>query len=84
MIRQTKITLYKPRIIDTGEIVINNKVDKSISSTVRFLPLGEAIASRAVFVAVSESDGQAGGNTFWSQINNSKTVRDRPYISIGS
>ena len=28
------------------------------------LPLDEAIASRAVFVAVSELDGQAGGNAF--------------------
>ena len=30
----------------------------------RFLPLNEALASRAVFVIVSGSDGQVDGNTF--------------------
>ena len=47
-----------------------------------FLPLDEAISSRAVFVIVSGSDGQA--ERFWSQLNNSKTVRDMPYMSMGS
>ena len=37
------------------------------------LPLDEAIASRAVFVIVSASDGRADGRKrFWSQLNNSK------------
>ena len=40
-----------------------------------YLPLDKAIASRAVFVIVSESDGW---KIFCSQLNNSKTVRDRP------
>ena len=46
-----------------------------------FLPLDEVVASRAVFVIVSRSDGR---KRFWSQLNNSKTVRDRPYVSIRS
>ena len=33
-------------------------------ASLTFLPLDEAIASRAVFVIVSGSDGQAGGNAF--------------------
>ena len=38
-----------------------------------FLPLDEAIASRAVSVIVSGSDGRADGRKrFWSQLNNSK------------
>ena len=49
------------------------------------MPLDEAIASRAVFVIVSGSDGRTGGRKrFWSQLNNSKTVIDRSYVSIGS
>ena len=41
----------------------------------------EAIASRAVFVIVSRAGGR---KRFWSQLNNSKTVRDRPYVSMRS
>ena len=49
------------------------------------LPLDEAIASRAVFAIVSGSGWQTGGRKrFWSQLNNSNTVRDRPYVSMGS
>ena len=44
------------------------------------MSLDKAIASRAVFVVVSRSDG----NAFESQLNNLKTVRDRPYVSMGS
>ena len=40
-----------------------------------FYPLDEAIASRALFVAVSGSDGR---KRFWCRLNNSKTVSDRP------
>ena len=43
-----------------------------------FLPLDEAIASRAVFVIIFESGGR---KCFWSQPNNSKTVRDRPCVN---
>ena len=48
-----------------------------------FLPLDKAIASRAVFVIVSQAGGK---KSFWSQLNNSKKrVRDRPYdVSMGS
>ena len=47
--------------------------------TVRFLPLDEAIASRSVFVIIPGSDRQVDGRQrFWIQLNNSKTVRDRP------
>ena len=54
-------------------------------TAIAFLPLDEAIASRAVFVIASGSDGRTGGRKrYWSQLNNSKTVRDRPYVSIGS
>ena len=50
-----------------------------------FLPLDEAIASRAVVVIVSGSDGRTGGRKhFWNQLNNSKTVRYRPDVSMGS
>ena len=43
------------------------------------LPLDEAIASTAIFVCASD-----GRKRFWSQLNNSKTVRDRPYVSWGA
>ena len=47
-----------------------------------FLPFDEAIASRgAVFVIVSGSDWR---KLVWSQLNNLKTVTDRPYVSMGS
>ena len=42
------------------------------------LPLDEALASRTVFVIVS------GRKCFWSQLNNSKTVTDGPYMLMGS
>ena len=42
-------------------------------SSASFLPLDEAIASRAVLVVVSGSDVRADGRKrFWSQLNNSK------------
>ena len=42
------------------------------------LPLDEAMASRAVFVIASWSDGRVEGRKrFWSQLNNPKAVRDR-------
>ena len=52
-------------------------------SVLRFqcLPLDEAIVSIAVFVIVSGSDGR---KRFRGQLNNSKTVRDIPYVSMGS
>ena len=47
------------------------------------MPLDEA--SIAVFVIVSGSDGRADGRKrFWSQLNSSKTVRVRPYMSMGA
>ena len=46
----------------------------------QFLPLDVAVASRAVFVIVS---GSGGRERFWSQLNNSKTVRDRPCVNRG-
>ena len=36
------------------------------SSTADFLPLGEAVASRVIFVIVSVSNGRTGGNAFGS------------------
>ena len=45
-----------------------------------FLQLDEAVASRAAFVIVSGVDGQ---KRFWSQLNISKTVRDRLYVTMG-
>ena len=52
----------------------------------QFVPLDEAIVSRAVFVIVPESARRADGrrSRFWSQLNYSKTVRDRSSVSIGS
>ena len=41
-----------------------------------YLPLDEAIASRAVFVNVSGSDGRAGRKRVWGQLTNFKMVRD--------
>ena len=55
-----------------------SKVPIVISS---FLPLDEVIVSRAVFVIVFGSDGR---KHLWSQLNNPKTVRDRPYVSMGN
>ena len=46
-----------------------------------FLPLDEAVASRAVIVIVSGSDGNV---FFLSQLDDSKTVRAKPYVSMGS
>ena len=51
-------------------------------STQAFFSLDEAIASRAVFVIASGSDGRT-ETLFWSQLNNTKTVSDRPYVSLG-
>ena len=47
------------------------------------LLLGEAVASSAVFVIVSESNGRASGwaETLWSQLNFSKTARDKPCVN---
>ena len=50
----------------------------SIHVTLPFLSLDEAIASWAVFVIVSGSDGQADERT------ETLLVRDRPYVSMGS
>ena len=56
----------------------NNVVRRPI--TLASLPLDEAVASRAVFAIVSRSSRQAiGRKRFWSQLNNSQTVRDRPF-----
>ena len=64
----------------------NNTADSHSLNTLvirlAFLLLNKAIASRAVIVIVSDSDG--GQKRFCSQLNNSKTVRDRPYASVGS
>ena len=52
-------------------------------SNLRFLSVllfDEAIASRVVFV-ISRADGQ---RRFWNQLNNSKTISARPYVSMGS
>ena len=40
----------------------------------------KAIASIVVIVVVFRSDGKR----FWSQLDNSNTVGDRPYVSIGA
>ena len=48
------------------------------------MPLDDAIACKAVFVIVSASDGRTGGRTSsWSQLNNSKMIRDRLNVSMG-
>ena len=44
--------------------LLNNVVTISISKHRIFLPLYEVLASRAVFVIVSGSDGWAGRNVF--------------------
>ena len=49
------------------------------------LPLDEVIASKAILVIVSGLDGRTDGRKrFWNHLNNSKTVRDRQYVSMGS
>ena len=45
------------------------------------LPVDDAIASRVVIVIVSGSEGR---KRFGRQLNISKTVRDRPHVSMGS
>ena len=57
--------------------------DKGVTLVLGFLPLDEAVAFRAVFAIVSGSDGGGGRERFRRQLNNHKTVRDRPYVSIG-
>ena len=47
---------------------------------IQLLPLDEAVASRVVTVIIYRSDGW---KRLWSQQNNSKMVRDIPYVSIG-
>ena len=55
-----------------------------------FLPLDEAITSRAVIAIVPGSaDGRANGRTdgrkrLWSQISTSRTVIGEPKVSMGS
>ena len=51
----------------------------------QFLPLDEAVASRAVFFIVSGSEGRTGRRKrFWSQLYNSKNGKKyRPYVSMG-
>ena len=44
-----------------------------------FLSLDEAIASRAAFASYP---GRTGGNAFGVKLNDTKTVRDRPYVSM--
>ena len=46
-----------------------------------FLAIDEAIASRVVIVIMSGSDGQA---EMLLELNNSKPVIDRQYVSIGN
>ena len=58
-----------------------NQCSSRLIENMAFLPLDEAVASRAVFVIVSGADGLTG---LWGQLNNSKTVRDIPYVSVGS
>ena len=61
-------------------IVLGTGVDVVIRFVVViFIVHDEAEDSGAVFVIVSRSDGQVDGRQkrFWSQLNNSKTVRDR-------
>ena len=64
-----------------GQIFVILRYYNKFHFQIIFLPLDEAIASRAVFVIVSGSDGR---KRFWSQLNYPKTVRDRPYVSMGS
>ena len=42
--------------------VLHIRMNKNI--TIQLLPLDEAVASRAVFVIISGSDGQVDGNAF--------------------
>ena len=73
-------TIFSPLIIITVTFMIRLMPSRGFVHP--FLPLDEAVASRAVFVIASGSDGRA--ERLWSQLNNSKTVRDRPYASMGS
>ena len=60
-----------------------NGVHQTATDT-QFLPLDEAIASRAVFVIMSGSDVRAETLFEPAMLGNSKTVADRPYVSMGS
>ena len=64
-------------VISCGYQIVTNKLTSRLS----FLLLDQAIASGVLFVIVSESDG---GKRFLSQLSNSKTVKDIPYMSIRS
>ena len=63
-----------------------NLLARVISEIVKqSLSLDEAIACTAVVAIVSESDERARGRKrFWSQLSNSKLVRDRRYVLMGS
>ena len=68
-----------------GSSLENAYHDTTFSVIFSALPLDEAVASRLVIVIASGSDGRADWRKrFWSQLNNSQTVRDRPYVSIGN
>ena len=62
-------------------------VKSPFKSFINLFAAREAVAHRAVFLFVSGSDGLAdertAGNAF-GPANNSKTVTDRPYVSMGS
>ena len=63
-----------PSILDKSELLLNgtrsahgadiSPIEMCGSRFCLFLPLDEAIASRAVFVIVSGSDGRTDGNAF--------------------
>ena len=66
---------------DFNSITVHSRLLVHHYMCTNLLLLDETVASRAVFVIVSGSDGW---KRFWSELNNSKTVRDRPYVSFGS
>ena len=75
------------QFLDNGSIDFERVMvyERAVQSSASFLPLYETVASGAVFDIVSGSGRRADGwKCFWSQLNNSKTIRDRPHVSIGS
>ena len=71
-----------PSYLDVLLLLVGSVFNNSTLLTAMFLALDEAVVSRTVFIIVPGSDGRA--QTFRSQLNNSKTVRDRRYMSIES
>ena len=64
-----------------GNLACRLKVRQKVCLNWKFLPNGEAILERYLSSHRGRMDGR---KRFWSQLSNSKTVKDGPYALMGS